>query len=249
MTYEFDEYDPKTFIEIGLAFGTLSGAETMIVAGRDGKPVTRLAKRAMGLGIAWTGTTVLDLRLMPKEIVKHEVKRLMASGGFYISYENNKFSVDLFDNEGDAVDEDFKNEIKKTIKGNKYSKVAVTKLGTHMYYPNAVDDYVNDIASEVSFKKPVNIIVDCQNSPMTMAVPQLFERYGITVSTTNTFFTGYATNQDLNEFLRQLKEGDFYLGLRLMPDTIEIYNAKGKKVADKKNIVAALKYIENLGDL
>jgi len=249
MTYEFEEYDPKTFIDIGLAFGTLSGSETMIVAGRDGKPVTRLAKRAMGLGIAWTGTTVLDLRLMPKEIVKHEVKKLMANGGFYISYDNNKFSIDLFNKDGDVVDEDFEKEIKKVIKNNRCSKVAVTNLGTHMYYPNAIDDYINDIVSEVSFKKPINVIVDCQNSPMTMAIPQLFERYGITVSTTNTFFTGYAGNQEIKDFLRQLKEGDFYIGLRLMPDAIEIYTAKGKKVAEKKNIVAALKYIENMGDL
>lgn len=249
MTYELEEYDPKTFINIGLAFGTLSGPETIIVAGRDGKPVTRLVKRAVGLGIAWSGTTILDLRLMPREIVRYEVKKLMANGGFYISYDNNKFSIDLFDKDGDLIDEDLKKKVKKTIKNNKYSKVAVTNLGTHMYYPNAIDDYVNDVLSEVSFKKSINVIVDCQNSPMAMVIPPLLEKYGIAVSTINTFFTGYAANQEVNDFLRQLREGDFRIGLRLMPNAIEIYNENGRKVAEKKNITATLKYIENVGAL
>jgi len=66
--YSSEKFNPEELALLGRAIGTVS--QGTIVIGRDGRAISRYGKRALAVGIVSTGSTIMDVRLIPLVALK-----------------------------------------------------------------------------------------------------------------------------------------------------------------------------------
>ena len=240
--YTSDMCEAKECLGLGMAVGAWLGQNGMIMTGTDGKPVSRLVRRALTVGLASQGVTVLDMRMVPDAVVSYEVKRQGMGAGIYVSFDGSHFAVDLYKSDGEHADQETVDQINKIRATDKYGHLGIQELGTILYYPNGIEDYIDHLYSQVQFRKPLNIMADCQTTPVAAVVPGLFERYGIKVTLFNGLVSGYANPKPKEEFLEAMSRERYNLGLRFM-DVVEIYDGDGNKVDERHGLGELLQYL------
>jgi phosphomannomutase len=242
--YSADEYDPRECVELGAAIGTWLGQNNMIMTGTDGRPISRLVRRALTVGLASIGVTVLDMRMVPDIVLKYEIKRQGMGAGLYVSFDGVQFIVSLFDSAGENIDEKTAHKVKELKEHRKYPKVSIMDLGTVLYYPNGIEDYIDQLSLEVTFRKPLTILADCQTTPIAAIVPGLFERFGIKTTLFNGLTSGYGAPRSKEEFLSNLKHDKYSLGLRFV-DVVEIYKPNGSVLDERPNLKDTLLFLKD----
>ena len=125
-----------------------------------------------------------------------------------------------------------------------YELLGVQELGTVLYYPNGIEDYIDYLSSEIQFRKPISVLADCRTTPVAAIVPGLLERYGIKATLFNGLVSGYANPKPREEFLEALRRERFNLGLRFM-DLIEIYDGEGNRLDERQGLKALLVYLKD----
>jgi phosphomannomutase len=243
--YSADECDARQCLDLGMAIGAWLGHNGMIMTGTDGKPVSRLVRRALTVGLAGMGVTVLDMRMVPEVVVGYEVKKQGMGAGLYVAFDGARFHVSIYKSDGEPLDQATVQKILALRGQPPAQKLGIMDLGTILYYPNGIEDYIDSIYSEISFRKPVSVLVDCQTTPIAALIPGLFERYGIKATLFNGLVSGYGTPKPKEEFLATLKRERFHLGLRFL-DAVEIYDGHGNKVDERHGIKEVLLYLRDL---
>jgi len=242
-----NEYDPRECVDLGAAIGTWLGTESMIMTGTDGKPISRLVRRALTVGLASTGITVLDLRMVPDVVVKFEIKRQGMGAGLYVSYDGTEFSIRLYNSDGESMEEEKARQLREVRAHKKYLKVSIPNLGTILYYPNGIEDYIDSLSSELSFRKNISVLADCQSTPIAAVIPGLFERFGIKTTLFNGLVSGYGTPKPKEEFIQSLKRERYNLGIRFL-EHVEIYGSDGTVIDEGRSISDALLFIKEYKD-
>ena len=241
--YSSDSCDARQCLDLGMAIGAWLGQNGMIMTGTDGKPISRLVRRALTVGLASMGVTVLDMRMVPEVVVGYEVKKQGMGAGLYVSFDGTRYNVSIMKGDGEAVDPETADRI-MTMRGQPLKhKLAIMDLGTLLYYPNGIEDYIDALSSEISFRKPVSVLADCQTDPIAAVIPGLFERYGMKTTLFNGLVSGYTTPKPKEEFLAALKHDRYHLGLRFL-DVVEIYDGGGAKLDERHGIKEALLYLK-----
>lgn len=241
--YSSDDCDARQCLDLGMAIGAWMGQNGMIMTGTDGKPISRLVRRALTVGLASTGVTVLDMRMVPEVVVGYEVKKQGMGAGLYVAFDGTRYNVTIFKSDGEPLDQEAVNKI-LALRGQATAhKLGIMDLGTILYYPNGIEDYIDSLYSEISFRKPMTVLADCQTTPIAAVIPGLFERYGIKTTLFNGLVSGYGTPKPKEEFLSALKLDKHQLGLRFM-DVVEIYDGSGKKVDERHGIKEVLLYLK-----
>ena len=242
--YSSDTCDALESLELGMAIGAWLGQNGMIMTGTDGKPISRLVRRALTVGLASRGVTVLDMRMVPDIVVGYEVKRQGMGAGLYVSFDGSKVHVELWKGEGESIDEESVRQIRQIRAQAGYERLGIMDLGTVLYYPNGIEDYIDYLSSELQFRKPLSILADCQTTPLAAIVPGLLERYGIKTTLFNGLVSGYANPKPKEEFLEALKRERYNLGLRFM-DVVEIYDGEGTMLEERHGLKALLQYLKD----
>jgi phosphomannomutase len=242
--YSAESCDARESLELGMAIGAWLGQNGMIMTGTDGKPVSRLVRRALTVGLASRGVTVLDMRMVPDMVVGYEVKRQGMGAGLYVSFDGARVHVDLVKGENEPVDEESVKKIRQAQAAATYELLGVQELGTVLYYPNGIEDYIDYLSSEIQFRKPISVLADCRTTPVAAIVPGLLERYGIKATLFNGLVSGYANPKPREEFLEALRRERFNLGLRFM-DLIEIYDGEGNRLDERQGLKALLVYLKD----
>ena len=242
--YSADSCDARECLELGMAIGSWLGQNGMIMTGTDGKPVSRLVRRALTVGLASRGVTVLDMRMVPDVVVGYEVKRQGMGAGLYVFFDGSRVHVDLSKGEGEPVDEDSVRRIRQARSQAGYETLGIQDLGTVLYYPNGIEDYIDKLSSELQFRKPMAILADCRTTPIAAMVPGLLERYGIKTTLFNGLVSGYATPKPKEEFLEALRRERFDLGLRFV-DVVEIYDGGGNRLDERQGLRPLLQFLRD----
>jgi phosphomannomutase len=244
--YRATEYMPNECMDIGRAIGSLCGAEKMVLTARDGKPVSRYVRRAVVIGLASVGVSSLDLRMVPVDVLRYEIQNFKVEFGIYALYHNNELQIIGFDENGNAVGKGTIKSIKEIIKNGNYEMASVNEIGASSYYPNALDDYINKVVSEIKFSKPLKTLVDCQCDPFAILAPPLLAKYGIKVFLFNDFLSGYEPPKPESEYINILRNGDYQLGIKFNRDFskgIELLQGDKKYIA--KDIIDALRIVRD----
>jgi len=244
MIYTAREYKPNECVDLGAAVGTWLGANNMILTGRDGKPVSRLLRRAMTVGLAGSGVTVLDMRLVPSMVVRAEIKKHGMGAGIYVRYSvQNGVEILLYDKNGEPAKEDAVNKINSILKRREFHRVSIEELGTILYYPNGIEDFVKMTTGQISYNKKLNIYVDAQDDPVAMLVPPLFEKYGFKYTLFNELVAGYNIPKPKEDFISNLRKGKYDYGIRFLDENIELYDGNGNMVEKFNKVVSLLEYL------
>ncbi len=244
--YTSREYKPNECVDLGAAIGTWLGANNMILTGRDGKPVSRLLRRALTVGLAGTGVTVLDMRLVPAMVVRSEIRKHGMGAGIYVKYSpQNGVEILLYDKNGEPSKKEEIDKINAILKRGEYHRVSIEELGTILYYPNGIEDFIRMTTSQISYTKKLDIFVDAQDNPIAMVVPPLFEKYGFKPTMFNELVAGYNIPKPKEDFIANLKKGTYDYGIRFLDENIELYDGKGNKLETFNKVTSLLEYLRD----
>jgi len=239
--YSWKDYDPFDVLTLGCALGTFFGKDKVVGIGRDGKPVCRFVRRDLISGLALTGTTTFDVRLVPSVALRHVIREQEIDGGLYVSYYDGEIHVHLYNSHGEDASIEMVEEILRIKEGKKFLRVGLEDLGTTTYYPNAIEDFVKCVHEKIRFRRELRILVDCLGDPIALAVERLLRPYGIDAVLLNAFISGYAKTPSEDFFLKNFIDGNFSYGLR-----IEREDSRGMWVYTKTQRLHANDWIETL---
>jgi len=242
LLYASEKFNPEELALLGRAIGTV--AHSSVIVGRDGRAISRYGKRAMVVGIVSTGSTIMDVRLIPLIALRDfAMKKGMPSA--YVYYDDGiKVEVSGLDPE----------EIETIKKSRTFIEAQPNDIGATVYYPNALDDFLRDLLRRHSSKIRVGgkVLVDAMNTPAVLFFPRLSERFGFDVELMNDMMTSYLPPKPREVFLHKLRKGDYRLGLRFRPDgVVEVYEASKPKPEEKvefRSMWKLMDYLKKMGE-
>ncbi|MGQ9582659.1 MAG: hypothetical protein ACUVV6_03990 [Thermoplasmatota archaeon] len=242
--YSSDKCDARECLELGLALGSWIGQSGMAMTGTDGRPISRLVRRALTVGMASLGVSVLDMRMVPEEVLRYEIRKQGMGAGVYVQFDGARVGVDLYNSGGESVDDATARRVLELMGGERGEWPAVMELGTILYYPNGIEDYIEGLYSEVSFTNSLRVLADCRATPIAALVPALLERYGMKVQLFNGLVSGYCAPRPKEEFLETLRRERCHVGLRFV-DVVEIYNHLGERIDERPGLREALLFLRD----
>jgi phosphomannomutase len=245
--YAWKEYNPRESIDLGCAVGTYFGKDRVVGIGRDGKPVSRFIRRELISGLASTGITTLDVRLVPSVSLRHVIAEQNLDAGLYVSYYNGEVQVHLYDKHGDNANPSVIEKILAIFRARKFITMGIEELGTTTYYPNAMDDYLRYLHASISFKKDLQMLVDCQGDPIAIIIEPLLSQYGIQPTLMNAFLSGYSHTASEDAFLNVMYTEGYKYGLRIeRDDTLGMYVYTPAKKLHANNWLETLALLRDL---
>ncbi len=232
LLYASEKFNPEELALLGRAIGTV--AHSSIIVGRDGRAISRYGKRAMVVGIVSTGSTIMDVRLIPLIALRDfALKKGMPFA--YIYYDNGvKVEVSGIDPE----------EIETIKRGRTFIEANPNDIGATVYYPNALDDFLRDLLRRYSLRIRGKALVDAMNTPAILFFPRLSERFGLEVELMNDMMTSYLPPKPKEVFLHKLKKGDYSFGLRFRPDGVVEFYKDSKEEATFKSMWRLMEHLK-----
>lgn len=213
-----EELDVHRAVDLGQAVGTAYGPASLLLTGRDGLHVSRMTKRALILGIANTGASVLDLRLTPKLVLDHQLTR-QGQAAVYVEYRPSRLLVTLEGEDAEARGE----EVRRVLAEKAFARAPLSDLGAISLYPNAVEDYVAALHKRVDYLRDLRLLVDGQNRPIVVLMPPLLESFGMRADLVNDRVTHYQEPEGEEAFAAQLQRGAYDAGVRCLEGRLEVH--------------------------
>ncbi|ASJ02307.1 phospho-sugar mutase [Thermococcus profundus] len=215
--YHSEKFNPEELALLGRAIGTIAHGTTIV--GRDGRALSRYGKRAMVVGIVSTGSTIMDVRLIPLIALKDFAHKKGLPLAYVYYYGGVRVEVSGLD-----VD-----EIKTVLEGRSFIDAHPSDIGATVYYPNALDDFMNDLLKKYRLKLEKRVLVDAMNTPAVLFFPRLSEAFGMEVEIINDMMTSYLPPKPKEVFLHKLKKENYDFGLRFRPDGVVELHIDGEE--------------------
>ena len=215
--YYSERFNPEELALLGRAIGTVSHGT--IIVGRDGRAISRYGKRAMVVGIVSTGSTIMDVRLIPLIALKDFAHRK----GLPLAYVYYDGGIRVFVS---GIDND---EIDAILESRSFIEAHPNDIGATVYYPNAMDDFLHELLKHYSFKVKGKALIDAMNTPAVLFFPRLNEHLGFEVELLNDMMTSYLPPKPKQVFIQKIHKGDYSFGLRFRPDGIVELHKDGKE--------------------
>lgn len=238
--YSAEDLDVYEVVDLGQAVGTTYGPASLLLTGRDGLHVSRMAKRGLILGIAYTGASVLDLRLTPKLVLDDHLSR-QGDGALYVDYRPSKISITL---QGEGAEERAE-EIHQRLQSQEFVRAPLSDLGAISLYPNAIEDFISGVHKRVDFLKSQRVLVDCQNRPITVLMGPLLESYGMRVDLFNDRVTHYQEPRGEEEFMNRFRGSRYDVAVRCFEERFDLLEPDGGRYSypDLESLLRALERI------
>lgn len=235
--YQASDLNVYEVVDLGQAVGTALGPSSLLLTGRDGLHVSRMTKRGLILGIAYTGASVLDLRLTPK-LVLDQVLEGQGKGALYVDYRPSRIRISWDGEEAER----WAGEIEAIRESRAFVRVPLSDLGAIALYPNAVDDYVSALHKRVDFLQALRILADCQNGPVSVLIHPLLESYGMKVALFNDRVTQYQEPLGEEAFQERFQSGNFDFGIRCLDERFDLHTQDGDRSSyrDLPSLIRAL---------
>jgi phosphoglucosamine mutase len=172
---------------LGLARAAGEGRSGTVVVGRDTRRSGQMLAAAVHAGFQAAGLDTVDLGIIPVGGVSHFTIEMRAAFGVMVSASHNPApdnGIKFFGPDGRKLDDDQEAAIEARYRrGPPISPLSGADLGIHVTKPNAVERYVDSIASVAEFSlRGLEVALDCANGASFMAAPMLFERLGADVA-------------------------------------------------------------------
>ncbi|MDV3103151.1 MULTISPECIES: phosphohexomutase domain-containing protein [Thermococcus] len=231
--YYSEKFKPEELALLGRAVGTVAHGTTIV--GRDGRALSRYGKRAMVVGIVSTGSTIMDVRLIPLIALKDFAHKKGLPLAYVYYHEGVRVEVSGLDAE----------EIETILQTRSFIEAHPSDIGATVYYPNALDDFMNDILKKYHMSLGMKVLVDAMNTPAVLFFPRLSEALGIEVEIMNDMMSSYLPPKPKEVFLHKLKKEGYNFGLRFRPDGhVELHT--GEEEVEFGSMWALLDHIKKI---
>lgn len=216
--YHSEKFNPEELALLGRAIGTIAHGTTIV--GRDGRALSRYGKRAMVVGIVSTGSTIMDVRLIPLIALKDFAHKKGLPLAYVYYHQGVRVEVSGLDVE----------EIEAILQTRSFIEAHPSDIGATVYYPNALDDFMNDLLKKYRMNLGKRVLVDAMNTPAVLFFPRLSEAIGIEVEIINDMMTSYLPPKPKEVFLHKLKKENYDFGLRFRQDGYVELHTEGEEL-------------------
>lgn len=254
-------------MKIGQAAGYVLGnagekAHPRFLIGMDTRISSRMLEAAITAGLCSVGADVLQVGVVPTPAVAWLVKNYGADAGVMISASHNSFEyngIKLFSGTGFKLSDEIEDKIEAIIqKGIDPESLPVAGgVGSVTAEPNAVNDYINHIASSIDIKcDGIKVALDCANGSSSVTAEKLFSRLGCEIHLLHNIPNGTNINdkcgsthtESLQEYVKANKM-DLGLAFDGDADRCLAVDAEGNLVDGDKLIAIAAYDMKNRGVL
>lgn len=155
-----------------------------VFIGKDTRLSSDMLEGALTAGLCSVGANVVHLGTIPTPAVAFLVRKHKADAGIMISASHNPFEfngIKIFNSEGYKLPDALEEEIEAIVLDNAepYPTPTGDGLGAVSLLPEAIDEYVDHIASSIEGDlSGMKIAVDCSNGSSSATAKKLFEKLG-----------------------------------------------------------------------
>ena len=199
----------KLDVELALAISRAAGIiiknqtkeKPKVIVGRDTRLSGTMLEAAVAAGLSSVGCDVELLGVVPTPAVAYLVTKLGVSGGVMITASHNPYEyngIKYFGSTGFKLTDEQENRIEGIVlDGSEPIELAKTgELGRITHNTEAVELYIEHIASTVGNLSGIKIAVDCANGASYATAKKIFEKAGAEATFLNCEPNG--TNVNLN---------------------------------------------------
>ncbi len=173
-----------------------------VLIGKDTRLSSDMLEGALTAGLCSVGADVVHLGVVPTPAVAYLVKKHNADAGIMISASHNPFEfngIKIFNADGYKLPDALEEEIEAIVLDNAepYPNPVGDKLGRVLAIPEAIDEYINHIASTINGNlSGLNIAVDCSNGSASATAEKLFTKLGANCTFMNCTPNGVNINEN-----------------------------------------------------
>jgi phosphomannomutase/phosphoglucomutase len=187
---------------LGSATGTyLKGGKVAI--GTDTRTSNDMIKSAVISGLLATGSSVIDLGVVPTPVVQYYVKNNDLDHGIVITASHNppKFNgIKCVDSDGTELERKKEEEIEKIYFDKTFDFVSWEKIDGVKKDEDSIEPYIQGIMDNVDLDAiraaNLKVVLDCGNGTGSRVSPYLFERMGCKVISLNSHPQGTFPGHD-----------------------------------------------------
>lgn len=156
-----------------------------VIIGKDTRKSSDMLEYALAAGLCSIGANVIRLGVVPTPAVAYLVKELKANAGIMISASHNPHEyngIKIFNMDGYKLPDDLEAEIESIVidKDIPYPCPVGEDLGTVEYIEDAVDRYINHVASTIDVRLDgMKVAFDCSNGSASRTAEKLFSKLGV----------------------------------------------------------------------
>lgn len=175
-----EDLNENVAYNVGRALATEAQAlgQSSIIVGRDARESSPSLQAALTFGIMASGVDVIDIGVVPTPVVYFATKTLSTQSGVMITGSHNPAGY---------------NGIKMVLGGNTLTTDKVAALYDRIQAQDftegqgslseaaVIDDYLADIQSRITLKRPLKIVVDCGNGVAGLTASRLYKALGCEV--------------------------------------------------------------------
>jgi phosphomannomutase/phosphoglucomutase len=176
---------------LGMAIGTyLAGGKVAI--GTDTRTSKDMLKSAVISGLLSTGSSIVDLEVVPTPVLQYYVKCSVARHGVVITASHNppRFNgIKCIDGDGTELSREEEEKLETIYFGKTFKKVPWDMIGIVEQEVNAIEPYIKGVRKHIDAKAVMKagpkVVLDCGNGAGSLVSPYLLERIGCKVVTLN----------------------------------------------------------------
>ena len=170
-------------VDFAAAFGTFLDSPGAVIIGRDPRSSGAMIREGAISALLACGHNVIDLGIAPTPVIQHAINRLDAAGGVSIGASHNASewnALKFFGARGSYLSTAEAEELLDIYHLKKFTLVDWTRIGTLRRQDDAIDRYLDELASVFDFDalRRFRVVVDCCNGTSALILRRLNERFG-----------------------------------------------------------------------
>lgn len=181
---------------LGMAIGTYLGGGKVAI-GTDIRTSNEMLKSAVISGLLATGSSIVDLGVVPTPVIQYFVKNSDIQHGVVITASHNppKFNgIKCIDGDGTELSRENEKKIEYLYFNKSFKKVSWDKIGVIEKDVTSIEDYIKGVIGQIDSKAvkkaKLKVVLDCGNGTGGLFSPFMLERIGCKVLTLNAHPSG-----------------------------------------------------------
>ncbi|UCE73672.1 MAG: hypothetical protein JSV56_11695 [Methanomassiliicoccales archaeon] len=172
-------------LNIGMAIGTyIEGGKVAIAT--DTRTSNDMLKSAVFSGLLTTGSSIVDLGIVPTPVLQYYVKNSETQHGIVITASHNppNFNgIKCVDGDGTELSRENEEKIEALYFSKSFNEVPWNRIGGVTKEANAIEPYIRgiikNIDSEAVRKARPKVVLDCGNGAGSLVSPYLLEDWDV----------------------------------------------------------------------
>lgn len=228
------DINPEFVSKLGSAYGSILKAGSRVAIGCSDNGAAQMFKYSLATGLLSMGIEVLDLKRMPRALIRQAILFFGAQAGIHVSINEDapeKVAIVFMDKNGLDIDKNIERKIENSFIREDFRRVRADnfKQINHMY--NCIEYYTRQMINGLSLEKIVHqkykVVLSAKDPMVISIVKGLFKELKISIKVCDCY-------NDIEKLRREVIENNFNLGIKIDSECEEsiLIDEKGTIITD-----------------